>query len=133
MLKFSKAIVFSKNVFDLFNLLTFSLYFGKVESMNNLWRLNKTTQLVKVLCGIPDAETMQNFLRDVMTEKEIIEISSRLEAAKMLANGNKYDEVIEATKLSSRTVARVSEWLRNGCRGYKEAISLINNHHSITS
>lgn len=101
--------------------------------MRNIWKLNNTIQLAKVLCKISDVQTMQNFLRDVMTEKEIVEIASRLEAAKMLASGEKYKNITNETKLSSRTVARISEWLRNGCNGYKEAISLINQHHSITS
>jgi len=101
--------------------------------MNNVWKLNNTTQLAKVLCEIPDVKTMQNFLRDVMTEKEIIEIAARFQAAKMLSDGEKYEKIIVETRLSSRTVARISEWLQNGCNGYKEAISLISNHHNLTS
>lgn len=113
--------------------LTFSLYYGKVCQMKNVWKKNNTVQLAKVLCEIPDVKTMQNFLRDVMTEKEIIEVASRLEAAKMLSSGEKYEKITKETKLSSRTVARISQWLRNGCNGYQEAISLINNHHNLAS
>jgi TrpR-related protein YerC/YecD len=103
-----------------------------MKTNENIWGKNNPKQLSKVLCGITDVKTMQNFVRDVMTEKEIVEIGSRLEAAKMLTDGNKYTDVIEETKLSSRTVARISEWLQNGCNGYKEAINLI-NHHYLTS
>ena len=53
--------------------------------MKNVWTTKKTAQLAQVLCEISDLKTMQNFLRDVMTEKEIVEISARLEAAKMLS------------------------------------------------
>jgi TrpR-related protein YerC/YecD len=73
---------------------------------------------------------MQNFLRDVMSEKEIIEISSRLEAARMLQAGKKYIEIIEKTKLSSRTIARISDWIQNGQGGYEAALKVINTHHS---
>ncbi len=100
--------------------------------MKNVWKLKNTSQLAQVLCEISDVKTMQNFLRDVMTETEIVEISARLEAAKMLSRGEKYEKITKETRLSSRTVARISEWLKNGCKGYKEAISLI-NHHSMTS
>lgn len=72
---------------------------------------------------------MQNFLRDVMTEKEIIEISARFEAAKMLSEGRKYTEIVTATKLSSRTVARISEWLQNGCDGYQAALKTVHHDH----
>ena len=84
-------------------------------------------QLVEVLVSISDASTMQAFLRDVMTEKEIIEVSARLEAARMLSDGASYVEVIQRTRLSSRTVARISDWLQNGCGGYAAVIQ--NMHH----
>ena len=70
---------------------------------------------------------MQAFLRDVMTEKEIIEISARFEAARMLKSGKKYTEIVEVTKLSSRTVARISDWLKNGESGYEKAIEWVEN------
>ncbi|MGH7240391.1 MAG: YerC/YecD family TrpR-related protein, partial [Candidatus Saccharimonadales bacterium] len=72
---------------------------------------------------------MKNFLRDVMTEKEIVEISGRLEAARMLQAGDKYTDIVAKTKLSSRTVARISNWLQNGCNGYKAAIASVDTRH----
>lgn len=101
--------------------------------MKNVWKQKNTVQLAQVLCEISDVKTIQNFLRDVMTEKEIVEIAARLEAAKMLSGGEKYEKITSVTKLSSRTVARISEWLQNGCKGYKEAINLINSHHNLAS
>lgn len=98
--------------------------------MDKVWKSKDATQFARVLCEISDIKTMQNFLRDVMTEKEIIGIGARLEAAKMLSSGEKYENITSKTKLSSRTVARISEWLQNGCNGYNKAINLINNHHA---
>jgi uncharacterized protein YerC len=46
----------------------------------------------------------------------------------MLNEKINYDRVILKTNLSSRTVARISNWLKNGCGGYKEAIKILNNH-----
>ena len=115
-------------------MLTYSLYFGKVNCMSNnkttVWRSNTACQLAEALVTIDSAKNMQNFLRDVMTEKEIVEISARLEAARMLNDGKKYTEIVAITKLSSRTVARISEWLQDGCNGYQVAIKTINHHHS---
>ncbi len=99
-------------------------------SCSEIWELPTTRQFALALAAISDAPTMQSFLRDVMTEKEIIEISARLEAAKMLGAGAKYTEIIEKTKLSSRTVARISDWMRNGQGGYKAALKITSNHHS---
>jgi len=99
----------------------------------SVWETETAQQFAGVVAAIEDVSVMQNFLRDVMTEKEIIEISSRLEAARMLEQGKKYTEIIEKTKLSSRTVARISDWMQNGCGGYKAALKLVDAHHGHTS
>jgi TrpR-related protein YerC/YecD len=87
-------------------------------------------QLARVLSDITNIEIMQNFLRDVMTEKEITEISARFEAAKMLTAGESYTKVIARTKLSSRTVARISDWLQNGTGGYAAAMQTLEHLHA---
>ncbi len=100
-----------------------------VQIVDSVWKNSNAQQLVEALLSIREKSTMQNFLRDVMTEKEIIEISARLEAAKMLTEGKKYTEIVAKTKLSSRTVARISEWLQNGCSGYQAALKGIHHDH----
>lgn len=99
----------------------------KVNS-DKIWNQAQPRQLAEVLVSISDVTTMQNFLRDVLTEKEIIEISARLEAAKMLAAGKKYTDITAKTKLSSRTVARISDWLKNGTGGYASALKFTDHH-----
>lgn len=99
------------------------------QDVSTVWEDEKAQQLAEALLSIQDKLTMQNFLRDVMTEKEIIEISSRLEAARMLTDGKKYTEIVAATKLSSRTIARISEWLQNGCNGYQAALNTVHHSH----
>ena len=99
------------------------------QDVSTVWKETRSQQLAEALVSIQDNLTMQNFLRDVMTEKEIIEISARFEAAKMLSEGRKYAEIVTATKLSSRTVARISEWLQNGCNGYQAALKTVHHDH----
>lgn len=100
------------------------------NSITTIWRSGTAQQLAGALTNIGDAKTMQAFLSDVMTEKEITEISFRLEAAKMLQNGDKYIEIVKKTKLSSATVARISDWLKNGTGGYATILSQINAHYN---
>jgi TrpR-related protein YerC/YecD len=97
---------------------------------SNVWNNQMTQQFAEALTTIVDGQAMQNFLRDVMTEKEIIETSARLEAAKMLTKGERYTDVIKRTKLSSRTVALISDWLKNGCNGYQTALTSLDSHNS---
>lgn len=99
------------------------------QRLDTIWQDPKTQQLIDVFNSIADKNDMMNFLRDVMTEKEIIEISSRLEAARMLQSGKKYTDIVSETKLSSRTIARISDWVSNGKGGYAKALEIINNHH----
>tara|TARA_B100002052_G_C15743241_1_gene534235 strand:+ start:78 stop:404 length:327 start_codon:yes stop_codon:yes gene_type:complete len=87
--------------------------------MMNVWQKDLPQQLSLTLASIADEKTMQLFLTDVLTQKEIIEISSRLEAALMLQAGEKYEDIIRKTRLSTRTVARIREWLKNGSGGYR--------------
>lgn len=98
-------------------------------SSSKIWQTDQAKQLARVFVEIDTESDMQSFLRDVMTEKEIAEISARLEAARMLNEGKKYTEIIKKTKLSSRTVARISDWRQNGEGGYKTALNLISAHH----
>lgn len=97
-----------------------------------IWENDQPRQFAEVLAALSDTATLQNFLRDVLTEKEITEISARLEAAKMLQVGAKYTDIIAETKLSSRTIARISDWLQNGAGGYSPALEIL-AHHAHTS
>jgi TrpR-related protein YerC/YecD len=114
--------------------LTVSLYFGKVKRMskesNDIWSQPFTSQFAQTLTAISEITEMQNFLCDVMTEKEITEMSARLQAARMLKEGATYTAITQATALSSRTVARISNWLQNGYGGYETALA--NEHHKHT-
>lgn len=95
-----------------------------------IWQQGMPRQLAEVLVSVDSVSDMQNLLRDLMTEKEIIEISARLEAAFMLKGGEKYVDITKTTKLSSRTIARISEWLKNGEGGYQKTIDGIQAHHA---
>lgn len=103
--------------------------------MNNrlsIWKSSEAENLVTALLTIDTPELMESFLRDIMTEKEIIELSTRLKAAKMLINSAKYTEVAQSTGLSSRTIARISDWIKKGNGGYRQVITNLEAHHSHT-
>jgi len=104
-----------------------------ISGVNRLWREDSAAQLAQILLAIDNKIDMQNFLRDVMTEKEIMEIGARLEAARMLRAGKTYTEITRQTKLSSRTVARISDWLQNGTGGYNAALTILGSHHDHNS
>ena len=103
-----------------------------MKNSSSIWRSSQAENLASALLSIDTPSLMKAFLCDIMTEKEIIEISSRLEVARMLKSGAKYNDIVEATKLSSRTVARISDWMQNGCNGYAVVLDQINDHSHIS-
>lgn len=98
-----------------------------------IWERDMPKQLAVTLATISNVSDMQRILRDLLTEKEILEVSARLQAATMLKGGQKYAEIAKTTELSSRTIARISEWLKSGEGGYEIAIRAINSHHPHTT
>ena len=94
------------------------------------WNNKKTEDMFRVILSLKNLDEARKFFRDLLTEKEIIEFSKRWQAAKMLSRKESYIEVVEKTGLSSRTVARVSDWLNRGMGGYRLALKRLANHHN---
>ena len=94
--------------------------------MTDVWNEPMPAKLAAILVGIQSPDTMQAFLRDVMTEKELREIGARLRAAEMLYGNATYTAIVKETKLSSRTIARISEWMQRGAGGY---LAVLNETH----
>jgi TrpR-related protein YerC/YecD len=91
------------------------------------------TNLAKAILALENAKEVKIFLRDLLTEKEILELGNRWKAAQMLNDKIPYARIIEETGLSSTTVARISKWLKNGMGGYQMMLKRINSHHRTLS
>ena len=59
---------------------------------------------------------------DLCTVNEIIEMSNRMAAAKMLSDGKTYSEIIERTGLSTATISRVNRCIKYGSDGYSAVL-----------
>jgi TrpR-related protein YerC/YecD len=92
-------------------------------------------ELIGAILAVNNRNEAKRFLRDLLTEKELIEFGNRWKAARMLSKNIKYTEIEKETGLSSTTVARVSKWLNNGKSGYKLVLKRIDsnkNHHNLS-
>jgi TrpR-related protein YerC/YecD len=85
--------------------------------------LQKSKKLQKSFIKLDTEMDVFNFLRDLLTEWEILEFSQRLDIAEMLHNGKSYKKIEEATWASSTTIARVAKFLNGGFGGYKKILS----------
>ncbi len=100
--------------------MTVILYSGKVLDMQ--WNDKKMDALCEAFLCLRSPEEVRRFLRDLMTEEEIVECALRFQAAQLLDAGQSYESIQKTTKLSSTTVARISRWLRKGMEGYRLVI-----------
>ncbi|MHB8871012.1 MAG: YerC/YecD family TrpR-related protein [Candidatus Doudnabacteria bacterium] len=89
------------------------------------WNNPKTNDLIEAVLTLKTKDEAKRFLRDLMTEAEIIEFGNRWKAAQMLSKNIPYTTIVKETGLSSTTIARVSQWLRNGMGGYRIILSRI--------
>lgn len=82
-----------------------------------------THNLYKTILSLRTLAEAKLFFRDLLTESEIRELSMRWKAAQMLSKKIPYVEIQKQTGLSSRTIARISQWLSSGMNGYKKMIT----------
>jgi TrpR-related protein YerC/YecD len=75
-------------------------------------------ELYDAIVQLQSVDECRKFFRDLLTETEIDEFAERWRAARMLAQGASYTAIEKETGLSSRTIARVHRWLKQGKGGY---------------
>ncbi len=63
-------------------------------------------------------EDFATLLSDLCTYQEVEQMAQRAAAAKLLAEGKTYAEIIAETDISSATLSRVSRALHHGSGGY---------------
>lgn len=88
---------------------------------------NDIDDLFEAVLRLETVEECHKFFRDLLTEHEIREFAERWRVAGMLADGIPYTTIESQTGLSSRTIARVHKWLKNGKGGYKMMLDRVRN------
>lgn len=78
-------------------------------------------EMYKIITSIQNEEDCKIFFEDLLTYKELENISQRIEAAKLLKEGKTYVQIQEITGISNTTLSRVSKSLKFG-EGYKKFI-----------
>ena len=88
----------------------------------NSYRNSYTDKLMETISKLNTKKDCYDFFEDVCTIKEILDMSKRLEAAKLLSDGMNYKQIIEKIDISSATLSRVSKALNYGTGGYNKVI-----------
>lgn len=79
-------------------------------------------ELYSALLRLETEADCRDLLADLCTHKEIENMAQRIRAARLLAKGETYTDIIAETGIASATLARVSTALRYG-NGYKKFIA----------
>ncbi|MDH4139426.1 MAG: YerC/YecD family TrpR-related protein [Coriobacteriia bacterium] len=79
-------------------------------------------ELLEALLSLDDPEQAYAFLQDLCTIREIQDMAQRYHVARMLAAGEHYSSIQEATGASATTISRVSKALNYGADGYRSVL-----------
>ena len=82
---------------------------------------NRMEQLYQLLAQISDPEDIRLLMDDLCTRKEVENMAERVFAAKLLMEGNTYNQVMAQADISSATLSRVSRCVEYGS-GYSKLL-----------
>ena len=89
-----------------------------MEHMDKQERLNK---LYQIIADIHDPKDVEALFEDLCTRKEVENMAERVFAAKLLMEGNTYNQVMAQADISSATLSRVSRCVQYG-NGYSRLL-----------
>ena len=81
----------------------------------------KIDGLYALIAGLQTPEDCRAFFDDLCTCKEIEKMAERVHAAKLLMEGNTYNQVMSQADISSATLSRVSRCVQYGS-GYSRVL-----------
>ena len=76
-------------------------------------------QLCQAVLALETVDECYQFFEDICTVSELKALSQRLEVARMLQDGQTYDDSGPRTGASTATISRVKRCLNYGADGYK--------------
>lgn len=82
---------------------------------------DKIEALLELVAAIDNMEDCRALFQDLCTRKELENMAERLYAAKLLLQGNTYNQVMAQAEISSATLSRVSQCVQYGS-GYSKLL-----------
>ena len=85
--------------------------------MERTAKQERLDQLYSLIASIQDPDTCRALFEDLCTAKELENMAERCWAARLLIEGNTYNQVMERSDISTATLSRVSRCVQYG-KGY---------------
>ena len=89
--------------------------------MEQMSKQQRITFLFQLIASIDNEEDCRMLFNDLCTIKEVENMAERLYAAKLLIEGNTYNQVMAQGDISSATLSRVSRCVQYG-KGYSKLL-----------
>src|SRR3989338_4777032 len=77
--------------------------------------------LVETLRKLKSSD-LSNFLDDLLTEEEILDLTQRIKIAQAIIAGKTYDEIAESVETSTATVSKIGQVLKYGKGGLEKVM-----------
>ena len=97
------------------------------------WRNNDSDELFAAILALKDVAEAERFFRDLCTRRELEEMISRWAVVRLLADGQSYRQIHDATGVSTATITRINQWLRHGTGGYRSMLERLGYGESAVS
>ena len=81
--------------------------------------------LIKAILSLESEKECIDFLEDIMTRKEMLDIAQRMLVAKMLSEQAVYNKIVDETGASTATISRVNRSYLYGSGGYAKTLEKI--------
>ena len=78
--------------------------------------------LIKAMAALETEEECRAFIEDIMTSKEILDVSQRMMVAKLLDEKLVYNKIMERSGASTTTISRVNRCYSYGSGGYRTVL-----------
>ena len=91
--------------------------------MGHIFDNESVKLLIKAFMTLENEEECRAFIVDLMTTKEILDISQRVVVARMLSEQAVYNKIAEETGASTATISRVNRSFSYGTGAYKTVLS----------
>ena len=85
----------------------------------------KIINLARAILSLTSEEECLALFDDLLTVREVDDLSSRLEVARMLSSGANYIDIAASTGASTATISRVSKCLAGDRGGYRTVLGRI--------
>ena len=89
--------------------------------MEQTRKQNRLDDLYRLLADIQNPDEIRALMDDLCTRKEVENMAERVFAARLLMEGNTYNQVMAQADISSATLSRVSRCVQYGS-GYSKLL-----------